>query len=254
MFGKTTVATIPETLTTCHMTWERYIADIWFDLLIKQGLNEDGVLVEVAPGSSLKIGLALGRANFKGTIYLVDPLHTVVAATAARYRDLMPAATVIPIAQTLEGAMKQLPSQPQFILAHHPLDDMLMGAAAAHFDEELFDCSCQRHRDHCLLIEDRPEHFISEVTAMWEKAIAELQPLNTIICQYPSLVQRENNLFSLNAFAAATLAEIKKTGRLHGVSQDHLQGQLNQYENYNNAHIGMALLDAKNWMVAYCHV
>jgi hypothetical protein len=119
------------------------IGDIWSAVMEAHALPRSGVVVEVAPGTLPKIGLALARHEFAGTIHLVDASAVVAAHVAQSYRRLLPAATVCAIETRLASSLDRLPRSCDFLLLNHALDDLILGQAlgASEFAEIFDDCS-----------------------------------------------------------------------------------------------------------------
>ena len=249
MFGKKSDKSIPDEFITSHEAWEGYVASIWYDLLMHYGLTPEDTLIEIAPGSSSKIGLALERTSFEGVLYLVDPLSCALESVTDKYKRYLPKATIYSINATLEDALDLLPREPDFLLANHPLDDMLLATISDSVTPDLFICTSNRHRDHRLRLEGNPTIAISEVVSCWQQALNKLLPKATILCQYPSLILRQNDIHSLNIYAEEIMESLKACYPTALEPSYMLQKLLNEHENYNDVHIGTEVLNAKNWMV-----
>ena len=249
MFGVTTSTPIPDEFITSHAAWEGYIAHIWQQLLGHYGVERKDTLIEIAPGCSSKVGLALQKIAFEGTLYLVDPLGSALEAVTEKYAKYLPKAVIYPIQTTLHKALPLLPTKPDFLLANHPLDDMLLAAITESVTPELFVCTSKAYTQSRLALEKEPTKFISFVISCWQRAVEELLPGMTIVCQYPSLILKQHNLHSLNIYAALIMEGLKKHCPSTLERPEVLQRLLNAHENFGDEHIGTEVLNAKNWMV-----
>ena len=70
--------------------WDQYLAGKWLNVFNKINLKSDAVIIEFAPGTSKKIGLALKKHSFKGKIYLVEPEPESMKIIADKYRKSIP--------------------------------------------------------------------------------------------------------------------------------------------------------------------
>lgn len=104
--------------------WQEHLTQTWQSNLSQVPVNS--TILEVAPGGTNKIGLALARQGFTGRIILVEPEADALLKTANAYRSLMPKATIVPLQQTLGQALTDLPYN-LITVANHPLDDMIIG-------------------------------------------------------------------------------------------------------------------------------
>lgn len=240
---------MPEAFITTHDAWEDYIADIWHHLLGHYGIGFRDTIIEIAPGTSSKIGLALKKTSFEGTIFLIDPLDCSLKAVVEKYKRYLPNAKICPINTTLVNALSSLPKEADFLLSNHPLDDMLLASVTRDITPDLFACSSKMHRDNRLLLESEPTQAISFVTHCWQSALNSLLPKSTILCQYPSLILKQNHIHTLNKYAEQVMENLKSYYREMLEPPQTLQQLLNAHENFNDEHIGTEVLNAKNWMV-----
>lgn len=247
LFGKSTFATIPEELTNDHAVYENYMAEIWYDFLLHYDLQTTDTIVEIAPGASSKIGLALQKAAFRGTIYLVDPLKEALESLTEKYQNYMPDAIIYPCYEKLENALRVLPERPDFILANHPFDDMLLASISGEVTSDLFNSMTKKHQSAARTLERNPYPGIESVVHCWIKTLEKLSPKATIISQYPSLNLTENHLGFLNSYATLILDRLKEHYR--NLALTSVQEVLNAHENYNNFHLGASVLNAENWFV-----
>ena len=266
MFGITTHQELPDEYITSYAKWDTYMAGVWAALRINLHVDREMTIIEIAPGTSTKIGLALKKFNFCGKLYVVEPEKASLLMTCNNYRTLLPDANIYPINHSLVNSIDLLPKQADFILSNHPLDDMLM---AIPFDDKhpasLFKWALKPSNElsplflqHGLRVTCDLNHLHSakeQIIQQWEKIFNELQPTTTIISQYPSIVLEQNHLQALNQQASDILRQLKKecTNRDDEAVYQKSQSMLNQLENYNNNYIGAEILNIKNWFVYTLH-
>lgn len=138
-------------LTDLAWAWDEYLSGKWFNVFKKISLKPDAVIIEFAPGTSKKVGLALKKISFRGTLYIVEPEPESIKFVANSYRNLLPYATIIEIPYPLGKVMGQLPELgnkvvPDLLISNHGLDDMISGQ---YFDsmEEMNDFFNQHYPD-----------------------------------------------------------------------------------------------------------
>lgn len=104
------------------------ISDLWFDLLKKVLATKKEVIVEVAPGYKSKIGLALAKMNFKGTIHVIEPNESALKFIVEDYSKIMPFAKIIGHNKMLhEFLFSDIPEK-FILLSNHPFDDMILSS------------------------------------------------------------------------------------------------------------------------------
>src|ERR1700722_11357387 len=121
LFGTDTGEKLPEVYLYSHKAWDGYMGHLWFTLLQFIGLSPGDTVVEIAPGASTKIAMALSELRFKGKLYIVDPATDVLIKTKKLYAELLPDATVIFIEKKLNDGLCDLPHSPACILSNHCL-------------------------------------------------------------------------------------------------------------------------------------
>lgn len=120
-------------------SWNLCIGSVWAAIFESSSLAHDGVVVEIGPGFTDKVGLALARRRFRGTLYVVEPNEQARSWVVGRYRELVAAAEVIAVATPLATAGSLLPHRVDGLLMNHLLDDLVLGAALpSHTRERLF--------------------------------------------------------------------------------------------------------------------
>ncbi len=107
--------------------WNQYLGDVWYQLIFSYRIPQNGVVVEIAPGDVEKVGLGFHKQGFSGTYYVIEPHQKSLETITAKYKKLMPSATIVPILKTVADAISELPTHVDAIVANHPLDDMIVG-------------------------------------------------------------------------------------------------------------------------------
>lgn len=246
MFGISTQTSVPQDILNSQSDGlASYMAAIWHSLFTFFEMLPNSIVIEVASGSSPKIGLALSMAHFTGTLYIVDPCESAIHQVIEIYRECLAKNSVKCVICPIDKAVQLLPKRPHFLVANHPLDDMLISTVAGEFIPDRFNCFTDKHKVSMQLLESDPERAIAAVHACWQHVIDDLQPLTTIISQYPSLTLRRNGAENLNKYASKVLRKLKQT---YHTRVEELQPTLNQFENFSDSHIGCEVLNAANWI------
>jgi len=120
--------------------WARQIGAVWAQILEAQDLPRDGVVIELAPGVSPKLGFALEAIGFRGRLHVVDASRIASQCIVEAYRRIMPSATVHAVVARIASAPAQLPTQCDALVLNHALDDLILGysLSTGEFDA-LFD-------------------------------------------------------------------------------------------------------------------
>lgn len=258
MYGIHSGEEISEELLNSYAAWNRYLAHLWYNFFYYCGLRADATVLEIAPGTSNKIALALKKADFSGKVYLVEPYGKALEKITALYREELPKAEIFPLQLSLKESLKKLPLKPDFLVSHHPLDDMLL---AAYLETELFSWV---HEDKLEVRQEFAEAWskvagqpkllkslVQEVIQDWKEALAWLQPSYALLSQYPSLVlERESaSLKALNLLSQQMLKNIKKAVQDRLEPRRHVQTLLNANKNYNFPLIAGEVLNAHSWLL-----
>lgn len=256
MFGITKYQKLPAEYLTDYMLWDEYMSAVWVSLLKKSNYHPQMTVVEIACGSSLKIAKALAQLNFSGVLYLVDPCSATLSSTLAQCKTLLPQAQIIPVAQTLLASIPLLPTTTDLVVSNHPIDDMIIGYLAEH-DQSVFNWELNAPGVLSKQLLDHWSEFAKdkkslpiitqEIINAWQQVLNTLNSTSLIISQYPSAVLRNQGLDDLNHCAALILAELKAA--VSSVGDNEIQNCLNQFENFNDEHIGLEVLNAKNWLL-----
>jgi len=260
LFGINTGEEIPEAYFYSHKAWDSYMGNLWGSLLRFMNIGIDEAVIEVAPGASVKIALALSAIGFRGRLYVVDRVQSVLLQVEQNYRQLLPYAKITFISKSLGQSLDELPRNPACVLSNHPLDDMILAAGAEIGQlNELFGWTCRDEESFSTLskkiwdeIERSPQQLgkIKEsVVNEWSDMLNVLHPRWCALSQYNSSVLQQSSMVTLNQHAAELLALLRARHAKPGVEHVQLQHLFNSHKNYNNIHIGREVLDAAHWLV-----
>lgn len=265
MYGINTGDEIPPACRTEQKAWDEYVAAIWVALLKYSGFSANATVVEIGPGVSAKIGAALGSLDFKGTLYAVDSSAVSLRALKEKYTHYLPRADVRYIEGDFEAVMADLPKAPDYVLASHVLDDMIIAECAKKEmyseKEKIFSWSStssyapattgafEAYWKHVsgnapLLAEARHATY-----TMWVKALQVIQPKQMIMSQYPSATLAENGLDDINRHTDKLFRELHNHWSLQCRPMWKIHMVLDKLNNYNHFHTGAHLLNAHYWMM-----
>ena len=260
MFGKSTDEQISKELLTTYKAWDHYVSAIWASILDHSNLPKQGIIAEIAPGSSPKIAYALQKINFSGEIYLIEPYQSALELITRKYSELLPKATLHPLNCLLSESIELLPQNLDCIIAHHCLDDMMMAMDAdPQLFEQLFSWVNQdkleihpKFAAHWQQLDNNPtrlNHVESEIIKQWIVFVNQMQPKMLMMSQYPSLVLETTTMNSLNRRAQYLLQQLRLHFHSQLVSDLVIQDLLNINNNYNFDLIGNEVLNSQNWLI-----
>ncbi|MBN9228586.1 MULTISPECIES: hypothetical protein [Legionella] len=260
MFGITTKEKISELLLTSYAAWDGFISHIWASLLSHCNLPLDGVFVEIAPGTSPKIALALKEINFNGEIYIIEPYEKALDLILSKYQEILPEVIVHPVNHLLKDCFKHLPKSIDCIISHHPLDDMIMAMdGEPEIFEKLFSWVSQDkleihqsfalHWQQILAQPEKVRTIENQIINQWFSLIKKVNPRWLMISQYPSLVLEAEYTKELNLCAQKLLLKIKSHLHTYLIEDRIIQSVLNNYPNYNFDLLGNEVLNSKNWLI-----
>lgn len=250
LFGKTTYFSVPDSIVnSIDDGLVHYMADIWHGFFKYYKIKSKNTVIEVAPGTSAKIGLALEKCQFEGKLFVIEPSKLAGKIIKEKYERFLPKADLRFFDCSLAEALEELPQQPDFLVSNHPLDDMLLSTISENFTSDLFNCHSSIHKKTFFELKTTPAQPILSVSCCWQKVIDQLEPKSTIISQYPSLTLKQNDLQLLNEYATEVMKNLKN--HYNNVSEfpEKMQMLLNKYENFNDMHLGTEVLNSKNWMI-----
>ena len=117
--------------------WHQLLSDSWTQIFQSLRLPHDGVFVEVGPGKTDKIGLALSNYEFRGELYIIDPCRGALLWVKERYAQILPGVNVIPVMSSFEEAGKKINSPVDVILMNHVFDDMILYKSLPRIEREI---------------------------------------------------------------------------------------------------------------------
>lgn len=198
--------------------WNLRVGAIWGTLLSRHALDRRGVLIEVGPGFQDKIGLGLALCQFRGTLYIVEPNARARRWATARYRQLLPGATIIAIAEPIPSATGQLPRCVEALLMNHVFDDCLLFAMLPPRDRDrLFAEMRAGHSGHLEVLstwrrlldnEDALRATGGRVVDDVDQLLKQTQPRVLGASQYGSWFQMEHGLTRVDHIGAEMLHEL----------------------------------------------
>lgn len=257
-FGYDSKQSLPIEIEQSYHAWDEYMSGVWYRLINSLGIHSKGCLIEIAPGSSIKIGMALNQMSFSGQLYLIEPHPALGQFILKMYQSILPLANIILISETLEDSLLTLPLNPDAILSNHPLDDMLL-AANAFKKSKLFDSwANNKNPTPCVIrqewkkLSSNPTELMSSMEAVisiWKEVNNQLKPNWLLMSQYPSYTLEHENLTDLNQHAAILLDKLRDYYNPLCVSTQVVQKILNSMTHYNHEHIGNYVLNAAYWLV-----
>lgn len=257
LFGISGDEPMPQAFLTDHDIWDYFVGDVWASILMSQDADPGGVAIELAPGNSGKIGVALARLNFHGVLYVIDASAAALDALAPKYRALLPDADLRFICSTIHDC--QLPENADMLLGNHIIDDMMLSAVenirgmrpSSEWAASYTHAPSRDVRDSWaeLSSQDELTSKVKEtVSADVMNAITASSAKLTVLTQYPSATLLDHGMQDLNEQAFNVLDGLKSIYHLHALDAS-VQPVLNKTKNYGNAHIGRHLLNAAYWMV-----
>lgn len=258
MFGYDSKENLPVEIEYSYYAWDRYMSCVWNKLICFSGITSRDCLIEIAPGSSTKIGMALAKMTFSGQLYIVEPHPDLGNKILKIYQSILPSAKIVLITETLEKSLLKLPLYPDAILANHPLDDMLLAANTSK-KSELFDSWKNTEKPATNFIRQEWKKLSSNqaalanasefVTNTWKAVYNQLKPKWLLMSQYYSYTLDHDMLADLNHQAATLLHTLGDYFYQSCIPAKRLQAVLNSMPHYGHEHIGNNVLNAKFWLV-----
>ena len=179
--------------------WNVQIGTVWESLLLTHAVDRRGIIVEVGPGFTDKVGLGLAAHGFRGTLYVVEPNAAARDWVTRRYRQLLDEAEVIAVEEAVPAASERLPVGVDALLMNHVLDDMVLRAALPAAD---------RDRVFAEIRPDQPSPL--EAARSWERLLADPDTLSRyragIVADVRGLLQRTRpRVFAASQYASWSL-------------------------------------------------
>lgn len=263
MFGKHSSDPFPDEINHSHSAWNKYMGTVWEALLKKTSAltqNTIPTIIEVAPGQSNKIAIALGQLKYRDKVIIIDPDPQSTQKSAQNYAQYCPNVEITTYTQSLESAAKHITKNsigPCMIVSNHPLDDMILGNIAKEKNiRNLFDWSAKDGAQTPKSIhelwksaEEKINIYIRNAYMEWLNAISEIKPHVVILSQYNSYTLNECGLNELNTAGKSILQQLKHYLSPNIIDKSDIQNALNTCLNYNHPHIGYEILNAENWMI-----
>ncbi len=252
MFGINNIAKMPPEFITDNDIWDSFVGDIWAKVI---GDIDFKSVVEIAPGSSIKIACCLSKLNFTGDIYVIDSDSSVLDVLRPKYKDLLPRANIKFINKLLKEAINEIEQPIDLVLGNHILDDMIIGESYQNMDSNIFawateytNIPSQEIQEFWREIKkDKPLIESSKMSVLNDLNgfIKKVNPDRVVLSQYPSSALYDNDMSDLNSNAYDILEKLKA---MYQVNQSEIQNSLNEIENFGNKHIGENLLNARYWL------
>jgi hypothetical protein len=253
---------IPTNFFTSYQVWNNYVSKLWRDLLSSLHISNLDIIVEIAPGTSDKIPIALAELNFQGKLILIEPLVVIKEKILLRYQTLLPNAEILVISKRLSDSLDLFPKN-SIILSNSPIDDFLLAEIAPNDQSHLKQLFHWTQKDE-LLVESyfaktwltlqqsltELQKVSQNVLQQWQNLIIDKQVKHCVISQYPSLVLRDNGLESLNLFALALLQELKHLFLSRVFDNSAVTAILRQHAHYEIPIIRDEVLNGYSWFVS----
>lgn len=252
MFGTAIFEHMPESFLTDPAAWDVFVGQIWQAVLYPLQLPATATVIEIAPGSSPKIGHALATLGFCGDLHVVEASPPALEQVAAHYRRLLPAATLHLHGSPLDQCLHALPTQADALIGNHIIDDMLLAASATARDT--FSWATQYSntvapQTHSAFAEfsQQQTQAVAQVAAELTHAVVVVQPRHVVLSQYPSSTLHDSGLGALNTAASGVLAQLR-TDLSASYTATDCTGALGTLPHYHNAHIGLNVLNPVHWL------
>lgn len=197
--------------------WNKYIGEIWANILLKSKIQKKSTIIEVAPGSVNKIGYGLQLLGFEGILYVVEPNKRALNSIVKQYSLILNKAKIIPLPYKLNKILKHLPKKVDAIISNHPLDDMIIGKTLkSNQFKKLFNDFYGKIPSKTDILWRKLskkgrtlEKIKKEITNEWANLINKVNPDLVIISQYESYFFKSNGISAPDKNAFEILIKIK---------------------------------------------
>lgn len=265
MFGIDTHEKMPESFLTDHAAWDHFMGHIWYNVLEFLNFRNDCSIVDVAPGTSIKLASALARFDYSGEIYVVDASAEALKVLAEKYAALLPKARFHWVCGPLAEQAAALPQAPDYFLGNHILDDLLLGAADAaaeekeHRERDTFSWAAAYTHSPSDAVRESWQRLAEDTTLQAQciaavrcdiaGVIGKLRPRHIVLSQYPSATLQDHGMAGLNAAASGVLAALQEQYAASAVPEAQVEALLGGIRNFGNAHIGQNVLNPRHWLL-----
>jgi hypothetical protein len=188
----------------CPDTWNGSLGAKWAVVLRVHGVERHETVVEVGPGFTDKIALALAALGFHGTVALVEPTFSACAWAMRRYQTLLPGVRVVAMPVALARAAPDGDVAVDVLVLNHVLDDMLLRASVSESSAaKLFDgmrpgstCSVAFVDAWRRIVarRGRVERAITRVADEVAMYVMRHQPRLILLHEYPGWIQQRHGL------------------------------------------------------------
>ena len=243
--------------------WEEKISNIWLSILKYKKLSNNSVVVEIGPGISAKIGIALSKLSFSGTLYVIDKCQHSLFLIEKKYRKILPNANLCFINQDIFHLKNEIVEKVDFLLASHVIDDMVIDYSIQQKNPEqrkniLQWCLKKSYSrkisndflNHWYSLNSQDlNHIQNYVMLSILDLFKIINPNQIILSQYPSATLAENGLNDINKITSLIVDDLKRTLQSCLINDQIAQDLLKNIDNYNNHHIRDNILNAENWIL-----
>ena len=199
--------------------WNGRIGTVWATLLSAHSLDRRGRVIEVGPGFADKVGLGLAGRGFGGTLYVVEPNKAARDWIARRYRELLPEADIVTVAEPIPSADRLLPDRVDLVVMNHVLDDLVLHAALPPADRERVFGRMRPNRPGSPKVDRTWRRMLADpvglgarcaqVVADLRQLLARTSPRVFGASQYESWYLTANGLGAVDRLAAGLLADLQ---------------------------------------------
>jgi hypothetical protein len=176
-------------------------------------------VVEIGPGFTSKIGIALAKIQFTGHLFIVEPNKDAIEWIGNQYSKLLPNTKIVLINRSINDAANELPINVDAVLMNHVLDDMILNAKLTNsLCDTIF--SQMRPEQTChplvqktwLSILDNPSTMASLSQQVLDELCQFLSHINPQLfatSQYHSWFLKENELQKANLLGLQLLSKLR---------------------------------------------
>lgn len=200
--------------------WSRSLGRAWGVALRDSAIDAAGVVVEIGPGFTAKVGLGLLESNFQGTVVLVEPNRQARSWAQQRYGELLPGVEVLVSEDAVPTPTRGVPRPVDVLAANHILDDLLLDACLSPSEREYMFAEMRPERscsptlirtwrdlvDAPLLLETAAHRVVSHLV----EYISRLQPRVVLLNQYSSWRHVDAGLGALGDYGLAMMLSLAK--------------------------------------------